>query len=201
MELELKKEQFACCWALPPLNNTHEETAETIVPDYLPDIGRIVDVCGCLLLRSREIVNGRASVSGLLRMTLLYVAEDGQGLKSFAYTLPLEHTMDGRILDGAADSCLEGRLCSCEVRLLNPRKILTRASVDPFSLEVDQTFIGAILTVIGYSINDKVVVFDRIRENLQLHKKIPLGLAVEPDDGLRGTGVKLVAFDGNTAAC
>ena len=41
----------------------------------------------------------------------------------------------------------------------------------PFSLEIDQTFIGAILTVIGYSINDKVVVFDRIRENLQLHPK------------------------------
>ena len=38
-----------------------------------------------------------------------------------------------------------------------------------FSLEVDQTFIGAILTVIGDSINDKVVVFDRMRENLQLH--------------------------------
>ena len=44
-------------------------------------------------------------------------------------------------------------------------------SVMPFSLEVDQTFIGAILTVIGYSINDKVVVFDRIRENLRLHPK------------------------------
>ena len=130
MELELKKEQFACCRALPPLSDTHEETAETIVPDYLPDIGRIVDVCGCLLLRSREIVDGRASVSGLLRMTLLYAAEDGQGLKSFAYTLPLERTMDGRISDGAAESCLEGRLCSCEVRLLNPRKILTRASVE-----------------------------------------------------------------------
>ncbi len=41
----------------------------------------------------------------------------------------------------------------------------------PFSLEVDQTFIGAILTVVGYSINDKVVVFDRIRENLKLHPK------------------------------
>ncbi|MDO5075396.1 MAG: protein translocase subunit SecDF [Bacteroidales bacterium] len=39
----------------------------------------------------------------------------------------------------------------------------------PFSLEVDQTFIGAILTVIGYSINDKVVVFDRIREDLGLY--------------------------------
>ena len=41
----------------------------------------------------------------------------------------------------------------------------------PMSLDVDQTFIGAILTVIGYSINDKVVVFDRIRENLGLYPK------------------------------
>ena len=46
--------------------------------------------------------------------------------------------------------------------------------VVPFSLEIDQTFIVAILTVIGYSINDKVVVFDRIRENLTLHKKMDL---------------------------
>ena len=41
----------------------------------------------------------------------------------------------------------------------------------PFSLEIDQTFIGAILTVVGYSINDKVVVLDRIRENMKLHPK------------------------------
>lgn len=41
----------------------------------------------------------------------------------------------------------------------------------PFSLELDQSFIAAILTVIGYSINDTVVVFDRIREYNTLHKK------------------------------
>ena len=40
-----------------------------------------------------------------------------------------------------------------------------------FSLEIDQTFIGAILTAIGYSINDKVVVFDRVRENFHLYPK------------------------------
>ena len=40
-----------------------------------------------------------------------------------------------------------------------------------FSLEVDQTFIGAILTVIGYSINDKVVIFDRIREVFKNYPK------------------------------
>ena len=41
----------------------------------------------------------------------------------------------------------------------------------PFSLEIDQTFIGAILTAIGYSINDKVVIFDRIREFTGLYPK------------------------------
>lgn len=41
----------------------------------------------------------------------------------------------------------------------------------PFSLEVDQTFIAAILTCIGYSINDKVVIFDRVREFLRLYPK------------------------------
>jgi len=40
----------------------------------------------------------------------------------------------------------------------------------PFNMDVDQAFVAAILTVIGYSINDTVVVFDRIRENLKLHR-------------------------------
>jgi len=42
----------------------------------------------------------------------------------------------------------------------------------PFSLEIDQSFIAAILTVIGYSINDTVVVFDRIREHIANHPKM-----------------------------
>ena len=41
----------------------------------------------------------------------------------------------------------------------------------PFSMEVDQTFIAAILTIIGYSINDTVVVFDRIRETISIYPK------------------------------
>ena len=44
----------------------------------------------------------------------------------------------------------------------------------PFSLDVDQTFIAAILTIIGYAINDTVVIFDRIRESKTLHPKMPL---------------------------
>ena len=44
-------------------------------------------------------------------------------------------------------------------------------NIVPFSMEIDQAFIAAILTVVGYSINDTVVVFDRIREYSILHKK------------------------------
>ncbi|MCX6301212.1 MAG: protein translocase subunit SecDF [Bacteroidia bacterium] len=43
----------------------------------------------------------------------------------------------------------------------------------PFSMEIDQSFIAAILTVIGYSVNDTVVVFDRLREFIPLHRKRP----------------------------
>lgn len=51
-------------------------------------------------------------------------------------------------------------------------------SIMPFSLEIDQSFIAAILTVIGYSINDTVVVFDRIRENLGLYPKREFGTQI-----------------------
>ena len=43
--------------------------------------------------------------------------------------------------------------------------------VMPFSMEIDQTFVAAILTIVGYSINDKVVVFDRVREYMKLYPK------------------------------
>jgi SecD/SecF fusion protein len=49
----------------------------------------------------------------------------------------------------------------------------------PFSLEIDQAFIAAILTVIGYSINDTVIVYDRIREFLQIHPKRSLHINMD----------------------
>jgi SecD/SecF fusion protein len=48
----------------------------------------------------------------------------------------------------------------------------------PFSLEIDQAFIAAILTVVGYSINDTVIVFDRIREYLRDHRKEAMGSVI-----------------------
>ena len=50
--------------------------------------------------------------------------------------------------------------------------------VFPFAMEIDQTFIAAILTMIGYQINDTVVVFDRVRENLALYPKQDFGTTI-----------------------
>jgi len=55
----------------------------------------------------------------------------------------------------------------------------------PFSLEIDQAFIAAILTVVGYSINDTVIVFDRIREYLKDHRKE--GMSSVVNKALNGT--------------
>jgi SecD/SecF fusion protein len=57
--------------------------------------------------------------------------------------------------------------------------------VIPISLEVNQNFIGAILTVIGYSINDTVVIFDRIREYLKVRKNTPIETTI--NDALNST--------------
>ncbi len=55
----------------------------------------------------------------------------------------------------------------------------------PISLEIDQGFVAAILTVIGYSINDTVIVFDRIRENMKLHPTLPFKQII--DDSINQT--------------
>ena len=60
----------------------------------------------------------------------------------------------------------------------------------PFSLDVDQTFIAAVLTIIGYSINDTVVIFDRIRENRTLFPKRDMGETI--NSSLNSTLVRTI---------
>lgn len=66
----------------------------------------------------------------------------------------------------------------------------------PFSMEVDQAFIAAILTIIGYSINDTVIIFDRIRENVTLHPKRLLKTNI--NDGLNQTLTRTINTSGTT---
>lgn len=66
----------------------------------------------------------------------------------------------------------------------------------PFSLDVDQTFIAAVLTIIGYSINDTVIIFDRIREYRTLYPKRELGLNI--NEALNSTLSRTMNTGGTT---
>ena len=66
----------------------------------------------------------------------------------------------------------------------------------PFSMEVDQAFIAAILTIIGYSINDTVIIFDRIRENTKLFPKH--SILRNMNDGLNSTLARTINTSGTT---
>ena len=69
-------------------------------------------------------------------------------------------------------------------------------SIMPFSMEVDQTFIAAVLTIIGYSINNTVVIFDRIRENVTLYPKRSWYERI--NDGVNSTLLRSVNTSGST---
>jgi SecD/SecF fusion protein len=69
-------------------------------------------------------------------------------------------------------------------------------SIMPFNMEVDQAFIAAILTIIGYSINDTVIIFDRIRENNFLYPKHRLIDNI--NQGLNSTLARTINTSGTT---
>lgn len=69
-------------------------------------------------------------------------------------------------------------------------------NVLPFNLEIDQAFIAAILTIIGYSINDTVIIFDRIREYVGLHPKRKLEVNI--NNGLNSTLARTINTSGTT---
>jgi SecD/SecF fusion protein len=66
----------------------------------------------------------------------------------------------------------------------------------PFNLEIDQAFIAAILTIIGYSINDTVIIFDRIREYVGLHPKRTLHENI--NQGINSTLARTINTSGTT---
>ena len=69
-------------------------------------------------------------------------------------------------------------------------------NVLPFNLEIDQAFIAAILTIIGYSINDTVIIFDRIREFVKIHPKKSLNINI--NEGLNSTLARTINTSGTT---
>ena len=129
MELELKK---ACLDAFETggeLVLTQEETAETIVPDYCPDIARIIATDGKVYIHGRELRDGRAEVSGTVRVTVLYTPDGTGGIRTLEFAVPFTAESDGRGLPGCTCLTAETEAEFLESRMLNPRKIFTHCKL------------------------------------------------------------------------
>ena len=126
MEFELKKDTLRFYEFSTVSTVVHEESTETIVPDYCPDIARIIDADGKVFLRSKDIQGEKAIVTGSVKVTVLFTPEDENGIRSLEFALPFTASLASQ--DFERCHCLFAHVCiqSIETKSLNPRKIFTR---------------------------------------------------------------------------
>lgn len=127
MELELDRIQLGGFDALLDTTLFQEETLEMIVPDACPDILRIVDTAGKVLLRSRETMDGRAELAGTIRAEVVYIPDGESGVRHLDVTIPFTCAAEA---PGIAPGCtVVAKAClrKADTRMINPRKVLVRA--------------------------------------------------------------------------
>jgi len=129
MELELKKACLDAYETGGELTLTQEETAETIVPDYCPDIARIITTDGKVYIHGRELRDGKAEVSGTVRVTVLYTPEAEGGIRTLEFAIPFTAESDSRGLPGCTCLTADTETEFLETRMLNPRKIFTHCKL------------------------------------------------------------------------
>ena len=129
MELDWKKTCLDAYEAGGELTLTQEETAETIVPDYCPDIARIIGTAGRVELHSREIRDGRGAVSGAVRVTVLYAPDGEGGVRTLDFAMPFTAETDGKALPECAAMLADTETEFLETRMLNPRKVFTHCKL------------------------------------------------------------------------
>lgn len=129
MELELKKACLDAYETGGELVLTQEETAETIVPDYCPDIARIIETDGKVYIHNRELRDGKAELSGTIRVTVLYTPEAEGGIRTLEFAMPFTVESDGRGLPDCVSLTADTEPEFLETRMLNPRKVFTHCKL------------------------------------------------------------------------
>ena len=129
MELEFDRDMICGYDTVADVTLCQEETLESIVPDACPDIERIVDVCGQATLSGKQAGSGMATVSGMVRVSVLYQPEGGGGLRRIELGLPFTCQVEAPGLTEQGVVLAAPRLRCAEARPLNPRKVLLRVDL------------------------------------------------------------------------
>lgn len=123
MELGLQFEDVLCCEMTTGVTTAREETLETAIPDYCPDVARIVDTVGWLMIREKRWSEERFTLSGSVKATVLYTSGEATGLRSLTISVPFSWVLDGQSLSGCETICAEGRVLLAEARAVTSRKL------------------------------------------------------------------------------
>lgn len=106
-----------------------DEAGETVVPDTMPDIERILCADGTVVIRSKEAAAGAATVTAGVTASVLYVPEGGGAVRSLSVAIPVSVTADAPKVTSESIPVARIDLVSVEARVLNPRKVVVRAGV------------------------------------------------------------------------
>lgn len=126
MELGLQFEDIFCYEATAGVTTAHEESLETAIPEYCPDIARIVDTAGRLTIREKVVKEDRCVVSGNVKVTVLYTSEEAAGLRSLNISVPFSCALDDRTLAQCGTICADGRILLAEARAVTSRKLYVK---------------------------------------------------------------------------
>jgi len=127
MEFELERTQLSGFETLLDTTLLREETLEMIVPDACPDILRVVETDGKVLLKSKETMDGRVELSGSIRAAVLYLPDGETGVRHLDVTIPFTCSAEGKDVTAGCVVLASARLCRADTRAVNPRKVLVRA--------------------------------------------------------------------------
>ncbi|MBQ9521657.1 MAG: DUF3794 domain-containing protein [Oscillospiraceae bacterium] len=126
MELELIQVSADTYETGGDITLTQDESAETIVPDYCPDMARVIATEGTVFVHSQELREGRATVTGSVQVNILYTPDGERGVRALELSLPFTAESDNRALSDCEEVAAEVTPELVEARMLNPRKVLTR---------------------------------------------------------------------------
>ena len=126
MELELRQVSADTYETGGDITLTQDESAETIVPDYCPDMARVISTEGTVFVHSQELREGRAEITGSVQVNILYTPDGESGVRALELSLPFTVESDNRALSDCEEVAAEISPEFLEARMLNPRKVLTR---------------------------------------------------------------------------
>ncbi|MDE7262536.1 MAG: DUF3794 domain-containing protein [Oscillospiraceae bacterium] len=130
MELKLQKADHEYYETLRFAPFSCETMRENIVPDSCGDIARVVDTTGTVCLTGRELTgDGRFCASGSVEASVLYIPEKEEGLRALHFQIPFQCYGEGQGDISCENLDIRGELHSIDTRVLNPRKVLTRANL------------------------------------------------------------------------